>query len=73
MEVPVDEQTVLAISCDNPTCPGNELDPAQRDGWLFVTSEVYGQPSQSSVYCSAGCVSSAAADKEAASKLGFAT
>ena len=58
--MPVTETTVLHITCDNPTCPGNQLDPADRTGWTFVTSEVYGEPTQSNVFCSASCVSAAA-------------
>lgn len=56
--MPVDETTTLQITCDNPACPGNELDPASRYGWLFVTHEVYGEPTASSVYCSVACVGS---------------
>jgi len=58
--MPVVEETVLHITCDNPTCPGNSLDPKDRTGWTFVTSEVYGEPTQSNVFCSAACVSAAA-------------
>jgi hypothetical protein len=59
--MPVEETTTLTISCDNPACPGNDLDPSDRIGWLFITHEVYGQPTQSNVYCCAMCVSNAAA------------
>ena len=52
------------IVCDNPACPGNTLDPANRLGWSFVTSEVYGEPSQSNVFCCADCLSAAAANTE---------
>jgi len=58
--MPVDQTTQLSISCDNPTCPGNDLDPTDRTGWLFITSEVYGQPTQQSVYCSADCAGTTA-------------
>ena len=58
--MPVDETTVTRISCDNPGCPGNELDPAERTGWLFVSHEVYGQPTAQNVFCSTACVSQAA-------------
>jgi hypothetical protein len=57
--MPVAEETTLQISCDNSSCPGNQLDPAERTGWLFITSEVYGQPTNSHVYCCSDC---AAAD-----------
>jgi len=53
--MPVEELTVLSIHCDNASCPGSSLDPSERTGWLFVTSEVYGQPSQQHVYCCTDC------------------
>jgi hypothetical protein len=53
--VPVDETTVLNITCDNPACPGNDLDPTDRIGWTFVSTEVYGQPTQQHVYCGPAC------------------
>lgn len=55
--MPVEETSALHITCDNPSCPGNSLDAADRTGWLFVSSEVYGQPTQQHVYCSADCAS----------------
>ena len=57
--MPVDETTTLAISCDNSACPGNSLDPADRAGWLFVTSEVYGDATQSHVFCCSECAGAA--------------
>lgn len=56
--MPVDKTETLEIVCDNPNCPGNELDAGDRAGWLFVTHEVYGEPSSSSVYCGVACVAS---------------
>jgi hypothetical protein len=53
--VPVETETVTNISCDNPSCPGNDLDPHERTGWTFVSTEVYGQPGTQFVYCSADC------------------
>lgn len=53
--MPIDTEQTFAIACDNPACPGNELDPADRSGWLFVTHERDGVAS-SSVYCSVACV-----------------
>lgn len=53
--MPVDQEVTLSISCDNPACPGNDLDTADRTGWTFVTTEVYGQPTQQHVYCCAMC------------------
>jgi hypothetical protein len=46
---------VTRISCDNPDCPGNDLNENERTGWLFVTTEVYGEPTQSHVFCSSDC------------------
>jgi hypothetical protein len=54
--VPIQIGQVVAIACDNPACPGNDLSPGDRAGWLFVTHEVYGEPVTSSVYCSTSCV-----------------
>jgi len=53
--MPVEEATVTSITCDNPACPGNELDKNDRTGWLFVTTEVYGDLAQQHVYCCADC------------------
>jgi len=62
--MPVDQVTVTQISCDNPSCPGNDLDPADRAGWVFVNYEVYGEPTQQAVFCSAACVSASSAAAE---------
>jgi len=61
--MPANEKTAVAITCDNPACPGNSLKKTDREGWLFVTTEVYGDPPQQHVYCSATC---AGADAPAA-------
>lgn len=53
--MPVEQTTVVTITCDNPDCPGNELDAHDRAGWTFVTSEVYGDPSRQHVYCCPAC------------------
>lgn len=59
--MPVETSESLNIECDNPHCPGNSgLDPADRTGWLFVSSEVYGDPTQQHVFCSKGCLSATA-------------
>jgi hypothetical protein len=56
----MDTEQVVEISCDNPNCPGNhDLDPNSRTGWLFITSEVYGEPTQQSVFGSIGCLNAA--------------
>lgn len=49
------QDTVLTISCDNPACPGTNLDTGDRAGWTFVTTEVYGEATQQHVYCGADC------------------
>jgi hypothetical protein len=52
-------QTVtLSISCDNPACPGNTLNPADRVGWTFVNAELYGSTTAQYVYCCATCAAS---------------
>lgn len=61
--MPVDQTTVLSITCDNSACPGNELDPADRTGWLFITSEVYGESPVQHVFCSSECVNAATASE----------
>jgi hypothetical protein len=60
--MPIDEATTLSIVCDNPECPGNSLDPSDRFGWLFINSEVYGEPVASHVFCSQSCVNAATAE-----------
>lgn len=54
--MPVETSQTLNIVCDNPDCPGNELDPTDRTGWLFVSHEVYGEPTQQHVFCCRACV-----------------
>lgn len=54
--MPVDQTTTTNITCDNPDCPGNDLDPADRMGWTFTSVEVYGEPTAPpKVFCSADC------------------
>jgi hypothetical protein len=60
--MPLEEEKVLVISCDNAACPGNTLDPADRTGWLFISSEVYGEPTASHVFCCADCAGASAAN-----------
>lgn len=55
--MPVEYEQTLKIACDNSDCPGHELAEDDRTGWLFVSSEVYGQPTQQHVYCCAACAS----------------
>ena len=51
----IEEKVSLSVTCDNPECPGTKLDPTGRDGWLFITAEVYGEPSQQKVFCGPSC------------------
>jgi hypothetical protein len=53
--MPVVQDTVLSIACDNPSCPGNGLPADDRTGWTFVNTEIYGQAPVQFVYCSADC------------------
>ena len=34
----VTSKTVIKIVCDNPKCPGNDLDAKSYDGWIRVTA-----------------------------------
>jgi hypothetical protein len=67
--MPVEEATVLNITCDNPACPGNDLDPRDRIGWLFVSHEIYGEPVHQHVFCSYGCVSAASGNPQVIAAL----
>jgi len=58
--MPVEEATVLKITCDNPACKGHpDLDERDRTGWLFISSEVYGDLTQQSVFGSVECLNAA--------------
>jgi len=57
-------ETVLTITCDNPACPGNSLDPATYDNWIQITASVQGVApeggyafpvQQTAIYCSPAC------------------
>lgn len=61
----IDTTTALLISCDNPSCPNTQQPRSglvfdDLAGWLLVTSEVYGQSSQSHVFCGYSCAALAA-------------
>jgi len=60
----------LKIKCDNPDCPGNTLDAGEREGWLFVSHEVYGDPTAQHVFCSYDCLSAASAGETPAITIG---
>jgi len=34
----VETKTVVKITCDNPNCPGNDLDPKSYDNWIRVSA-----------------------------------
>jgi len=68
--VPVNEKTTTVIACDNGACPGNVMPKNDREGWLFVNAEVYGQPTAQLVFCSAACLSAASGTQ--AVELGLA-
>jgi hypothetical protein len=58
------EQTyVVNITCDNPKCKGHDdLDPHDRNGWIFMTSEIYGGGGTvNHVFGNTKCISQAAA------------
>lgn len=58
--MPIEESTVLNVVCDNANCPGNQLDPTTKDGWLIINHEVYGDPVMENVFCSYTCLGEAA-------------
>jgi len=60
--MPADADVTLTIACDNPSCPGNTLDPASRVGWTFVTAEIYGTQPVQFVYCCDECAGNLASD-----------
>jgi len=61
----VEVTTAIHITCDNPACPGNSLDPASYDGWIQMQAQVTvpnDNPEfpafpvfQQAVYCSPSC------------------
>jgi hypothetical protein len=62
----VETTTSLTITCDNPDCPGNSLDPASYEGWTQLQASVYGEMAGADVpfpmpfvstayYCSPEC------------------
>jgi len=32
--------TSITITCDNPDCPGNSLDPSSQSGWIQIQASV---------------------------------
>lgn len=62
--MPLKTTQVVNIVCDNPNCPKTStLDPAKREGWFFVTSEIYGESTQQHVFCDGVCAAAAATDQ----------
>lgn len=64
--MPATRDNAWNIVCDNPDCPGHELAHDDPAGWLFVSSEVYGEPSTPHVYGSVACVAAHSTALEAA-------
>lgn len=64
--MPIQQTTVLEITCDNSACPGNDLDPTDRTGWTFMTAEVYGEATTQHVYCCPMCAGTISQALEAA-------
>lgn len=69
--MPLTETTTINIICDNSECPGNTLDPTNRDGWLFISNQISGA-SYDHVYCSYTCVNTITSDPTTARQHGFA-
>jgi hypothetical protein len=68
----VETTSSTTVTCDNPNCPGDSgLDPSQHTGWLFVTHEIYGEPTQSNVFCCAMCLSVVSGNETSAQEFGF--
>ena len=55
--MPITQETITHVSCDNPACPGNTLPENDLAGWSLVSVEMYGEDSGQRVFCSAKCVS----------------
>lgn len=63
--MPVETTVKLKIKCDNPACPGNDLDPTSYEGWIQINAQVMQDngmgmmfpTTQSYIFCSASCVS----------------
>jgi len=56
--MPLETGEIIRITCDNSKCPGNTLDEKTREGWFFVSGEVYMKgPTTQMVYCSSKCLS----------------
>jgi hypothetical protein len=58
--MPINQEIVTEVSCDNPNCPGNTLDPSTLDGWLVINYEIRDASSSQSaqnVFCSTDCLS----------------
>jgi hypothetical protein len=63
--MPIETTEALNIVCDNPDCPGNDLDPANRKGWLFISSEYYAEGTVNQhVFCCADCCGTSASNHD---------
>lgn len=64
----VETTTTTTITCDNPNCPGNSLDPASFEGWIQLAATTHtagpeGMPSMPTmvatrIYCCPACAAS---------------
>lgn len=62
----IETDTTKTVICDNPNCPGNELDPHSEIGWLFVNIQTFNEAPSGGmlfpvlgpqrIYCSIECV-----------------
>jgi len=56
--------TTYEITCDNPNCPGNNLDPTKHDGWIQMSAVIHQFDGDfpvippSAFYCSPSCAGS---------------
>jgi hypothetical protein len=63
--MPIETTQVVNITCDNPDCPMESgLDPHDRTGWFFITSEYYGSESRQSVFCCDTCAAAGATNPD---------
>ena len=56
--MPIEYARTVNVTCDNPNCPGHpELVADDLAGWLVISSEVYGEPTnEQTVFGSVDCL-----------------
>jgi len=64
----VETTTTITVTCDNPACPGNSLDPASYEGWIQIMASVtppapegqfaFPVTSPTQYFCSPSCAAS---------------